>query len=75
MIIAAEVTQGIWVPVMFGYLPAKTITAYLIFFGLALQCLKDLNKTLSAQFFMCDFEKGIRRAVLEIWPHLDIKGR
>ena len=75
MIIAAEVSNGIWVPVIFGYLPDKTFAAYLIFFGLAMQCLTELNKTLSAQSFMCDFEKGIRKAVMEIWPHLDLKGK
>ena len=75
MIIAAEVSPGIWVPVAFGFLPDKTLTAYLIFFGLVLQCLNEMKKTLSANIFMCDFEKGIRKAVLEIWPHLEIKGR
>ena len=75
MIIAAEVSPGIWVPVAFGFLPDKTLTAYLIFFGLVLQCLRELNLTLSAKTFMCDFEKGIRKAVLEIWPDLEIKGR
>ena len=74
-IISAEVSKGVWVPVVFGYLPDKTFATYLIFFGIVLQCLNELKKSVSAKVFMCDFEQGIRRAVLEIFPHLEVKGR
>ena len=63
-IISAEVTTGVFVPVVFALLPDKKRESYDAMFGLLREALETLGKELSASFFMSDFEIAIRESFL-----------
>ena len=74
-ILCAEISWlGIWVPCAFAILPDKKQSTYKALFELVNQNLNRINEKLAAEFFMCDFEIGIRSSFREIWPEITLKG-
>ena len=73
-IISAEVTTGVFVPVVFALLPDKKRESYDAMFGLLREALETLGKELSASFFMSDFEIAIRESFLGTFQGIEAKG-
>ena len=73
-IISAEVSSGVFVPAAFCLLPDKKKESYLSMFSLLNKALDLMGMELSAEFFMSDFEIGIRDAFLTTFPGIEAKG-
>ena len=67
-IISAEISDGCWIPVAFGYLPDKKKDTYNMFFGLLKSALSQHELELSAKHFMCDFETNLRNCAKDTFP-------
>ena len=73
-IISAEVDEAVFVPVMFALLPDKRQTTYEDMFGIIKDCLNSRHLELSAEWFMSDFEVGIRNGFSLHFPEVTVKG-
>ena len=73
-IISAEVREGIWVPVAFGYLPDKKYDTYTTFFSLLKTTMASCDLELSARSLMTDFEINWRKAALDAFQGILLIG-
>ena len=74
-IVCGEISDGIWLPMAFGYLPNKKKETYKSFFSQLKDALSRHDLELSAQYVMIDFEYSIRSAFKETWDYIPVKGK
>ena len=74
MIICAQIAGGLWVPVLFAFLPDKKYETYLAFFGCMKTCLDDIGEKIAASYIMIDFETAIRQAWRANFCDCEVKG-
>ena len=73
-IVCAQLTDNIWIPCAFGFLPDKKEKTYTTFFVKLKDAMSKIDESLSATYVMCDFELGIRKSLKKVWPDLKVKG-
>jgi hypothetical protein len=73
-IISAQVQKDIFIPFVFAFLPDKSRYSYDEMFSLVKYALADRGLSLSAEFFMSDFELNIRNSFSSLFPEVTPKG-
>ena len=76
-IVCGEISDGLWLPLAFGFLPNKKKETYKSFFTQLKDALSRIDDglELSAQYVMIDFEYSIRSAFKETWDYIPLKGK
>ena len=73
-IVSGEISDGIWIPLAFAFLPDKKKETYRSFFTQLKDALSRQDLELSALYVMMDFEFSMRSTFKEIWNHIPVKG-
>ena len=73
-IISAQVQDDIFIPDVFCFLPDKTRNSYDEMFSMIKDALADRGLSVSAEFFMSDFEQNIRNSFSQLFPDVKPKG-
>ena len=73
LIIGAEITRDVMVPVAFILMPHKDFDHYMVAFNAIISNLKSLGLSLSASCIMTDFESGLRKAIIKCFPDIALK--
>ena len=73
-IISAHVSQDVFVPTVFAFLPDKIKESYDGMWSTLEDKLKENKLSLSAEYFMSDFELNIRNTFSDHFPEITTKG-
>ena len=78
LIVHAQVGEGTWVPVAFGYLPNKKLETYEAFFKGLTDCMKkhkiSKDGSIAATYGMADWEINLRKALMKEFEKVAFKG-
>ena len=73
-IISCQVDKDTYVPCLYAMLPDKKRESYDALFSMLKECLSRRGLSLSAQYFMSDFELNIKNSFMSFFPDTECKG-
>ena len=73
-IISCQVDKNTYVPCLYAMLPDKKRDSYDAMFSMLKECLSRRGLSLSAQYFMSDYELNIKNSFMSFFPNTECKG-
>ena len=73
-IISCQVDENTFVPCLYAMIPDKKRDAYDTLFSMMKECLSRRGLSLSAQYFMSNFELNFKNSFMSFFPNVECKG-